>query len=394
MPKRNRYTLTAAVIAAAAIGLSACGSSNLSTDTPGGQTGAAAGGPLVVGVLVDQTAYLKTVDEGVLKGINSAAKAINAKGGILGRQVQIVSGDMAADPQKEVQAFQRLTTQNQPTLFLTGFSSAGNAAAAPLATSQKIPMIVASVVPAEKNEWLFSTITPMKYETGTRVEYLQSKGIKKVGLLHDPTPYNKLQLTVISEQLKAAGIAITGTEEHASDAVDLRPQTSKLLAGSPEAIIKLSSGPTQIVAAKALKDAGTQVPLILGLESRANLVQASAAYTNTLVVASPLQVDSALEDSDRSQAVKDFVAANASETDPTYVGRGWDALHLAAAAIEQAGSTDGQAIRDALEAMSSYDGTSGAYDYTPADHYGVTSNPDYLAKITESAVEIVFTPKK
>ena len=392
MIKAPRFT-AAAALAAVALSLTACGS-NLAAGTDNGAQATGSKGPIIIGVLVDQTSYLKTLDQGVLKGINSAVKSINAKGGIGGRQVEIVSGDMAADPQKEVQEFQRVSSQNKPVLFLNGFSSAGNAATAPLATSQKTPMIVASVIPAQNNQWMYSTITPMKYETGTRVEYLQSKGIKKVGILHDPTPYNKLQLDVISAQLKAAGIEITGSEEHASDAVDLRSQTAKLLAGGPEAIIKLSSGPTQIVAAKALKDAGSQVPLILGIESRANIVQATDSYPNVLVVASPLQVNSALPQGDRSEAVKTFIAANTSETDPTYVGRGWDAMQVAATAIDKAGSTDGQVLRDALESLPAYDGTSGAYDYTPTDHYGITQNPDYLAKITESAVEIVFTPKK
>lgn len=388
----RRFAVTAAFFAAT-IALTGCGS-NLSASST--QTGKAAEneGPIVIGVLADQTAYLKTVDEGVLNGINAAAKSINDKGGVLGRKIEIVSGDMAADPQKQVQAFQRLNSQNKPALFLNGFSSAGNAATTPLATAAKVPMIVASVIPAEKNEWIFSTITPMKYETGTRVEFLQNKGIKKVGILHDPTPYNKLQLDVITKQLTAAGIELTGSEEHASDTVDLRSQVSKLLTGGPEAVIKLSTGPSQIAAAKALKDAGSQVPLLLGIESRANILQAGNAYPSVNVVASPLQVNEALTEKDRTEAVKNFVAANPSATDPTYVGRGWDALLLAVEALTRAGGTDGQALRDALESMPAFDGTSGVYDYTPQDHYGVTQNPDYLAKITDTAVEIVFAPKK
>ncbi|MET7399348.1 ABC transporter substrate-binding protein [Dactylosporangium sp. NPDC005572] len=385
--------LGVAAAAVAVLSLVACGS-NLSSGS-NGDNRSNADGPVVLGVLVDQTAYLKTVDQGVLKGINAAVKAINDQGGVLGgRQLQVVSGDMAADPQKQVQAFQRIMGTDKPALFVNGFSSAGNAAVAPLAKSQHVPMVVASVVPQQDAEWIFSTITPVRYETGTRVEYLQHDGITKVGILYDPTPYNKQQLQVISDQLKAAGIDIAGAEQHASDAVDLRPQVSKLLGAGAQAIIKLSSGPTQIVAAKALADAGSRAPLLIGIESRANIVQASAAYPHVLVVASPLQVNAVLKEADRSQSVKSFTDTNPAEQDPTYVGRGWDAVFLAAAALEKAGSTDGQALRDALESMDSYAGTSGAYDYTASDHYGITSNPDYLAKITETSVDIVFTPKR
>jgi branched-chain amino acid transport system substrate-binding protein len=380
-------------VSAVALAATACGS-NLSADSATGTTGSS-DGPVTLGVLVDQTAYLKTVDGGVLDGIKSAVDAVNADGGVLGgRKLQISVADTAADPQREVQAYQRVAGQDDPVVFLNGFSSAGNAAAAPIASTDKRPMIVASVVPTDDFDWTFSTILPMKYETGTRVEYLQDQGIDKVAILHDPTPYNKLQLDTIEGQLKEAGIEVTGVAEHASDAVDLRSEVSKLLRDKPGALLKLSTGPTQIVAAKALADAGSDIPLLLGIEAHENLVQATAAHDQTYVVAPQLQVFDALDPSDRTESATNFMEANKGVEDPTYLGRGWDAVQIAVRAIEAAGSTDGQAIHDALVEMDAYDGTSGTYDYTAEDHYGVTENPAYLAHISSEGEEIVFTPAR
>lgn len=377
-------------LGAVALAVTACGS-NLSAES--GATTDSGDGPVVLGVLVDQTSYLKTVDTGVLDGIKSAVAAVNEDGGVLGgRELRVVVADMAADPQREVQAYQRLATQDDPALFLNGFSSAGNAAAAPLATADERPMIVASVVPEDEFDWTFSTIMPMRYETGTRVEYLQDQGIDKVALLHDPTPYNKLQLEVIEAQLDEAGIEVTGVEEHATDAVDLRSEVAKLLRDQPGALIKLSTGPTQIVTAKALDDADSDVPLLIGIEAHANILQATAAHDATYVVASPLQAHDALEEGDRTESASNFMSANADVEDPTYLGRGWDAVQLAVRALEEAGSTDGTAVRDALVEMGAYDGTSGTYDYSDEDHYGVTENPAYLAHITDQGVEIEFAP--
>lgn len=389
--KLKRLLVATAGLSTAALLASACGT-NLSSGSsePGSSTG-----PVTVGVLVDQTAYLKSADEKVLAGFQAAVKQINADGGVLnGRKLKLVVEDTAADPQKEVQAYQRVTSQDQPVAFLNGFSSAGNAAVAPIAKRDKIPSIVASVLPAEGSEWMFSTITPMKYETGTRVEYLKKQGIDKVAILHDPTPYNKLQLDTIEGQLKDAGITVTGVEEHAPDAVDLRPQVAKLLAKDPGAIIKLSTGPTQIVAAKALADAGSTVPFLLGIETRPNINQATAAYPQTLIVSAPLQVYDNLSANQKNQAMSTFLDANPNADDPTYVGRGWDAVHVYAQAVQKAGSTEGDKVRKALEDMGPYDATSGSYDYTASDHYGITSNPDYLAKITADSTKIVFTPAR
>lgn len=389
--KLKRLLVATVGVSTAAMLASAC-SSNISS---GSAKEGSSNGPVTIGVLVDQTAYLKSADEKVLAGIRAAVKQVNDDGGVLdGRKLEIVVQDMAADPQKEVQAYQRVKSQDQPVAFLNGFSSAGNAAVAPIAKQDKIPAIVASVIPAEGAEWMFSTITPMKYETGTRVEYLKKQGIDKVAILHDPTPYNKLQLDTIEGQLKDAGIAVTGVEEHASDAVDLRPQVAKLLGKKPGAIIKLSTGPTQIVAAKALADAGAKIPFLLGIETRPNINQATAAYPQTLIVSAPLQVYDKLSADQKNEAMTTFLQANPNADDPTYVGRGWDAVQLYAQAVEKAGSTDGDKVRKALEDLGPYAATSGTYDYTASDHYGITSNPDYLAKITADSTEIVFTPAR
>lgn len=392
MIQNRRRVAVAASFAAALLAMSGCGS-NLDSDS-GSEDGASGEGPIIIGVLVDQTAYLKTVDEGVLQGIQSAVDVVNEDGGVLGgRELQLVVEDTAADPQQEVQAFQRVAG-DEPALFLNGFSSAGNAAAAPIAEAQELPMIVASVTPEGADEWVFSSIVPARYETGTRVEYLVDQGITSVGILHDPTPYNQLQLDVLNGQLMDAGIEVTGVEEHASDAVDLRPQISNLLGGSPGAILKLSAGPTQIVAGNALADAGSSIPLLIGVDSRANVTQATEAYPPVLVTAAPLQVVSSLEDDQTSDGIVRFVESNPDLTDPTYVGRGWDAVFLAVQAIEEAGSTEGAALRDAIVSMGPYEGTSATYDYTDDDHYGITTNPNYLARITSESSEIVFTPAR
>ena len=390
-PTLRRLGLVASATAAA-LALSACGS-NIADDE-GDAAAASEEGPVVIGALVDQTAYLKTLDEGVLQGIQSAVEAVNADGGVLGgRELEVVVEDNAADPQQQVQAFQRVMSED-PVLFLNGFSSAGNAATAPLAGQEEVPMIVASVTPPDDEEWVFSTIVPAKYETGTRVEYLVEQGITKVGILHDPTPFGKLQLDALTGQLEEAGIEIVGVQEHATDAVDLRPQVSNLLGASTAAVVKVSAGPTQIVAAKALADAGSSVPLLIGVDSHANITQATAAYPELLVTAAPLQVESELGDDQRTEGITRFVEANPGVDDPTYIGRGWDAVFLAVQAIEEAGSTDGAALRDAIVSMGEYEGTSAAYDYTDEDHYGITTNPNYIARITADSTEIVFTPAK
>ena len=70
-------------------------------------------------------------------------------------------------------------------------------------------------------------------------------------------------------------------------------------------------------------------------------------------------------------------------------GRGWDGVMLTAAAIEKAKSFDGPKLRDTLETISKFQGTTGVYDFSPGNHQGITVNPLLLATIVNGQVKVV-----
>ena len=370
------------------LGTSACASSDR------GSSASDSAGDIHVGVLVDRTAYLKGLDLKVLDGMQAAIDATNKDGGVLnGRMIKLDIQDTSADPQKQVQGFQRILSRDKPVAYLNGFSSAGNAAVAPPAEAAKVPMVVASVVPSDDPAWVFSTIVPVEYETGTRASYLSSKGIKKVAVLADPTPYTKQSLSALDEDLEKLGIEKVAEEENAADAVDLRPQINKLLAAEPDAIIKIGTGASQVVAARAMAQANADIPLLVGVETDANLEQATAAYPNTLFVASAPTVYDDLPADKKTPALDTLNKAFPSESDLTYIARGFDSANLLVQAIEKAGEADGQKIRDALENMDPYEGGTAEYQYTPDNHYGISENPTYLAQIVDGKNSIIYPEK-
>lgn len=384
------FTRRAALVAAMALALAGCAAD---PDASGGG-GEDAGGDIAVGALVDQTAYLKGLDNKVLDGMKAAIKEINAKGGVLdGRKLVLHVEDMGADPQREVQAFQKVSGEHQPVAFLNGFSSAGNAAAAPLAASGKRPMIVASVVPTDDPEWVYSTIVPVDYETGIRADYLAEEGLKRVAVLSDPTPYSKASAAKLKAQLKKLGLRQVAFEEHQTDAVDLRPQVARLLRAKPDAVVKLGTGPSQIVAARALANADSKVPLLIGVETDANIKQSAAAYPHLGFVVSRPTVYDDLEKSARSEKLDLLHEKFADEADLTYIARGFDAAYMLADALEKAGTTSGVELQKALNGMEPYDGGTTEYKYTADDHYGMKSNPTYLAELKGDKPTIVF-PKR
>ncbi len=80
--------------------------------------------------------------------------------------------------------------------------------------------------------------------------------------------------------------------------------------------------------------------------------------------------------------------AKYGDRDPNWASRGWDAVMLTAAAVKAAGSTEGPKVRDALEQIHGFQGTTGIYTLSPEVHYGLTENPLLLAQIVDGRARI------
>jgi branched-chain amino acid transport system substrate-binding protein len=386
--RRGPASKLPALLAALALALVAVGCAADEEDGGGGDSG-----PIKIGSAVDLTGYLASFDRGVRQGAELAVRELNSEGGVSNRDLEVVFDDMKADPQQGVRSVQKLIDRDQVTAFANGFSSAATQAEAPLAERNELPMIVASVLPDDP-AFQFSTLPAPEFETGVRMDYLKAEGVGSVAVLHDATPYNEQQLEALEQQADELGIRVTEVVQHDSDSVDLRPQVTRLLRSSPDAVVKLSAGPTHIVAARAMASAGARVPLLLGIEALDTIEKASAAYDQVLFAAAPPQVYEAMRPAERSDALTALVEKAPPGEDLTYVGRGYDAVLLLAEAMRQADSTDGADVNDALESLSGFEGTSGTYSFSADNHYGLATNPLFLARIPAGGgePEIVARP--
>jgi ABC-type branched-subunit amino acid transport system substrate-binding protein len=62
---------------------------------------------------------------------------------------------------------------------------------------------------------------------------------------------------------------------------------------------------------------------------------------------------------------------------------------LTVAAGEKAKSLDGSLVRDALETITGFQGTTGIYNFSAENHQGITENPFFIAMIRNGKVEVV-----
>lgn len=349
-----------------------------------------------VGISAGLTGYAATVDRAWRDGVELAAATVNARGGVMGRKIQVIVEDNRSEPQEAVTVYRKMLSSDGAQVFVSGCVSAGNFAAAGLLVRAKVPMMLCSILPQQPDQvkWAFSTLPPAGFEVEKRLEYLRDKTqIRKVGVLHDPTPYANLQKSVAEKVAAKYGIEVVAVEQYKQDDADLSVQISKMRSAGAGAVLKIGLGGSTLTAAKNIKQLGADMLLLTSLEDIAVFQPVAEVLGDKFFfVASPSQVYDALPDGPLKAEITKFLGPwkeKYADRDPNWASRGWDGLMLTVAAVEKAKSFDGAAVRDAYEGITGYQGTTGIYNFSPEVHQGITENPFVIATIVNGKVKVV-----
>ena len=179
-------TMTAALLAG-------CGSTGGAAESAGSSDTAAEAGTtadgdsIPVGVISPNTGNLATYGESVLNGINLAVEEINAAGGVLGKNISIISYDDKADSTEGANAFNRLVGDGACAI-IGSVTSGVTASLAPLADESQIvlltPTSTADTI-TESDNYVFRACFKDSYQGKMAAKFAAEKlGVKKVAVLY------------------------------------------------------------------------------------------------------------------------------------------------------------------------------------------------------------------
>ncbi len=349
-----------------------------------------------IGVAAGLTGYAAAVDRAWRDGLEVAVDAVNAKGGVMGRKLQLVVEDNKSEPQEAVTVYRKMISSDKVDIFISGCVSAGNFAAAPFVVRAQIPMVLCSILPPqpEQVKWAYSFLAPPRFEVETRYAWLKANTqIRKVGILHDPSPYSNLMKDIALKLAPESGLEVPVVEQYKQDDADFSPQVSKMNAAGIKALIKIGLGGSTITTARNIKQLGLDMLLIGSVDDLAVFKPAGETLGRQFMfVAAPAQVYETLPEGALKQAITRFLPlwrAKQGERDPFWAGKAWDALMVTIAAIEKANSVEGAKVRDALETISGFQGTGGVYNFSPAVHQGITENPFFMGTVANGKMQMV-----
>ena len=206
---------------------------------------------------------------------------------------------------------------------------------------------------------------------------MNDMGISRIGIVGANTGFGNAGLGQLEKYAPEYGIEIAAKESYDSAATDLTAVLTKLNSNNIEAVVNWSIVPAQSIVPKNMKQLGMDIPLFQS-HGFGNIKYAEAAGAaaegiifpaGQLLVAEKLPADHPQKEV--TTAYKTEFEEKFNEPVSGFGGYAYDAVILIAKAVEIAGSTERDAVRDALETITGFAGASGVFNMSAEDHNGL-----------------------
>ena len=307
-----------------------------------------------IGGLSPLTGAVAVYGLAVQAGVDYAVDEINANGGVLGKQIEFVWRDDQGDPAYAVSMFNQLVGEDIVAL-VGAVTTAPTIAVFNEAAKTGIPAITASasayeVTNAGNNVFRACFLDP--YQAGIAAQFCKDYlGAETVAILYDNANDYTLGLyEAFTAKAAEIGLEVVAVEVGVAGQADYSAQIGKIADAEPDVIYAAEYAQELAVMLPQMFDAGLdETPLVgpdgfSGVDSQVGEdvgLLANCYYTSAFSLGASSDVAKAF--------IEGFKAKNGS--DPTlFNALGYDAMKIMAQAIENAGSTEKEAIVAALDA--------------------------------------------
>ncbi|WP_423595780.1 ABC transporter substrate-binding protein [Roseateles sp. MS654] len=366
---------------------------------------ALAADPIKIGVSGPFTGGSSSMGVSMRDGVRLAAQEINKNGGVLGRQIQLVERDDEAKNERGVQIAQELINREK-VVATVGFINTGVALAAQrFYQDAKIPVmnnvatgsVITQQFKDQPDNYVFRNAAHDSIQAPMIVdEAITRRGFKKVAILADSTNYGQLGRADLEKALELKGVKPVAVEKFNIKDVDMTAQLLKAKEAGAEAILTYGIGPELAQIANGMTKLGWKVPMIGSWTlSMANYIDnAGPGGEGARMPQTFIQEPT----TPKRQAfivsyLKTFNPKNSRIDSPVSAAQGYDSIYLLAAAIKQAGSTEGPKIRAALEDLKTpVDGVVTTYNkpFTKTDHEAITANIPVFGEVKGQRVVYAY----
>ena len=351
-----------------------------------------------IGVVTSLTGSAAAFGQAHKNGYTVALDELNAKGGVLGKKIELVYYDDQSKPDQAVQGVTKLVDQDHVPIILGAYSSENTRAIVPVVTQKQVPLIIPTAVADNViqtgSPWVFRICAGSGSFARATLDFLKNNGDPKtMAIVYENTNFGQSNDKSMREEATAAGVKIVDEEAYQASSPDYKALLQRVKAKNPEVIYFAS----YLLDATTLMRQAAELNLNPKYYTSAGTGFAAAefptkdkgagAYADyTFSVSQWLPTAKGKGSQEFDDAFTKLTGAH-----PAYHAmEAYAALEVAVAAIQKAGNAQPAAIRDALKSVDLPDTPFGPIKF---DEHGQNAHPLLITQILDGQYKVVW-PKE
>ncbi len=354
--KRHWRTLMTGVLLACAL---SSAQAQLRIGQPSGFTGSVAAG-------------VKENTEGARLYID----AVNARGGVHGQKVELISVDDEFNPARTVEVARELiTNQNVLALFLNR-GTPHSQALLPLLAEYRVPLVGPStgamVLHQPVNPWVFNVRATYQREAAKAIEHLATIGITRIAVLETDDSFGADSAAGARQGFERTGLQPVLQEKFPRDKPEFGPIAQRVRSADAQAVLVIGSAGNTANAVQAIRSAGSRAQVVtLSNNASDGFIRLLGDHARGVIVTQVFPNERSVSYALIKEA-RDLAAANGMDGVSPAMMEGFAAAKVLVEGLRRAGPNPTPAgLRDALEGIRNFDLGGLNVSYSRDNHTGL-----------------------
>ena len=300
-----------------------------------------------------------------INGVRTAIEQINKKGGLLGKQVEVVIEDTQSSNPGTVLAFSKLGGDKDIVAMIGPIRSTQVMAASPTIAKNAIPVMIGGTDPSlthVNNPWVFRCRPNDSFSSKVIADFgLSTLKLKNWAIVHSTDTFGTGGKKALEDSLKAQGITPVLTQGYTNNSQDFTPVVLAIKKSGADIIASYMTNSTDVgILAKQIRQLGVTASWIgsTSITTDTAITLAGEALYGTYGV-SDFTADANAE----SKSYSAMYRAKYKIEPDVYSGWAYDAINVLAQAITNAKSTNPDEIKKAILALKNFKGVEGNYNF-------------------------------
>jgi len=315
---------------------------------------AAAQTPIKIGASMSVTGTYAKPGSYQKEGYDVCIDELNAKGGLLGRKVELVIYDDQSQPATAVKLYEKLITEDKVDAVMGPYSSAVSEAVANVTEKYKkvmvAPLAATTSIFKKGRKYIFMVITPAENYLDGLIDMAAKRGLKTVAIINEDTLFPKASAAGTAEAAKKRGMQVVLQEAYPKGNTDFSALLVKIKAANPDVIAAGTYFDDAVAITRQMKELNVN-PKMFGLTVGGDLPEFhDLLKQNAEYVYGSTQWDETLP----YPGQKEFLAAYTKKFkhEPSYhAAAGYAGCLIYGEAVKRAGTLDADKVREQLLKM-------------------------------------------